>query len=186
MIGIINYGIGNIRSVENMFKKAKSDVLIIKDPKILNERSFNKLVLPGVGSFDNGMKLLSENGWIEPLNDIVSDQNNTILGICLGMQLFFPKSEEGVLPGLGWIDGEVKKFEFSDENLKIPHMGWNIVNPKEKSLLFEDFGKESRFYFVHSYYVKCKEKFREAYCNYGFNFEKFETKERPYLWLFSG
>ena len=74
MIGIINYGIGNIRSAGNMFKKAKSDILIIKDPKILNERSFNKLVLPGVGSFDNGMKLLSENGWIEPLNDFVSDQ----------------------------------------------------------------------------------------------------------------
>lgn len=155
---IIDYKVGNIGSIINMFKKIGVEAkLSSSKEEILNA---DKLVLPGVGSFDNGMKNLRESGLIEVLNKKVLKDNTPLLGICLGMQLLMESSEEGRERGLGWIDGEVKKFYFGEnkDKLKIPHMGWNIVVPTNKETLYNGFGEENRFYFVHSYHVVCKNK----------------------------
>ena len=153
MIGIIDYGMGNVGSVESMinhlgYYKTK----IVTTPEEL--RGVDKIILPGVGTFDNGMKNLKDSGLLDELNNQVLINNKPVLGICLGMQLLMDKSEEGKLNGLGWIKGECKKFRFPDKSLKVPHMGWNVASPITNELCNND----SRFYFVHSYYVKCDEK----------------------------
>jgi len=153
MIGIIDYGMGNVGSVESMinhlgYYKTK----IITTSKELKE--VDKIILPGVGTFDNGVKNLKESGLFDELNTQVLVNNKPVLGICLGMQLLMDKSEEGKLDGLGWIKGECKKFIFTDKSLKIPHMGWNETLPVTNELCEID----SRFYFVHSYYVECDKK----------------------------
>lgn len=154
MIFIVNYGLGNLSSVLNMVTKVGGKASIVSDPDILNEA--NKLILPGVGAFDQGISNLHNSKWIDALNEAVLVRRVPILGICLGMQLMCKSSEEGNLPGLGWINADVKRFQFSkNSNLKIPHMGWNTVNiikPNPLITLEED---EQRFYFVHSYHVVC-------------------------------
>ena len=154
MITIIDYGMGNLGSIENMIKKIGYKSLITSD--IEEIKHADKLILPGVGAFDHGMKQLRESGLIEILNQKVSIEKTPILGICLGMQLMTKSSEEGTIKGLGWIDAESKKFA-SDE-LKIPHMGWNIIKHKKLSKLFDENESEKRFYFVHSYCVSCNNK----------------------------
>lgn len=155
---IIDYKIGNIGSIINMFKKIGVEAKLSSN----KDEIFNaeKLILPGVGSFDNGMKNLRESGLIEVLNNKVLKDNTPLLGICLGMQLLMESSEEGKERGLGWIDGEVKKFCFGEnkDKLKVPHMGWNTVVPTNKETLYKGFDEENRFYFVHSYHVVCKNK----------------------------
>ena len=151
MIQIIDYGLGNTGSIFNMLKKIGIESEIVDNPLKLNDGS--KYILPGVGSFDNGMKLLKDNNWIEKLNELIILKKNPILGICLGMQLMTKSSEEGIIPGLSWIDADVKKFSFKDNNLKIPHMGWNNINPIKNNKLFYKLNNQSRFYHVHSYYV---------------------------------
>jgi glutamine amidotransferase len=118
------------------------------------------------------MSLLHENGWVDELNIFMNNPKNKLLGICLGMQLMFNSSEEGVLPGLGWIDGKVKKFAFKEKNFRIPHMGWNIINTKSGRSLFEKKDDlEKRYYFVHSYHVVCNNQSDiAATCDYGYNF----------------
>ena len=148
-IGVISYGAGNIGSVVNMIKKAGGEADIITEPSCLNNAE--KLIFPGVGSFDHAMNLLIKNNWIEALNEAVLNKQIPILGICLGMQLMCKKSEEGVLDGLGWIEAEVKKFPDPVEDEKVPHMGWNSVDVVAANPLIEP-GK-NRFYFVHSYQV---------------------------------
>ncbi|WP_318484968.1 imidazole glycerol phosphate synthase subunit HisH [Photobacterium leiognathi] len=168
-IEIINTGIGNIASVANMIKKAGGNPIICNKPSELSGNS--KLLLPGVGSFDHGMNLLTTQGWIEPLNNLVLNKKVPILGICLGMQMMLLKSEEGQKNGLGWIDGEVIKFKRENiGGLKIPHMGWNIVKSlKDNSYI--DVDNESRFYFVHSYHVQCNNEHDIMLsCNYGYDF----------------
>lgn len=155
MIVIVDYGMGNIGSILNMFKRIKVEA-IVSDNKdtILNAKG---LILPGVGSFDNGMKKLKSKDLIETLNKAVLDNEIPILGICLGMQLLLKSSEEGNLSGLGWIDGTSKKFSFIDTLMKVPHMGWNIVNPRSINTIYNGFNdKEIRYYFVHSYFVQCE------------------------------
>jgi glutamine amidotransferase len=127
------------------------------------------LILPGVGSFDHGMEGLSKGNWVVPLNNYVN-QGKIILGICLGMQLMCDSSQEGVREGLGWIKGSVQKFQFeSENNFKIPHMGWNILNIQKDSDLFK-MEDESRFYFVHSYHVICNQSsVITSSVNYGFD-----------------
>lgn len=154
MITIIDYGMGNLGSIENMIKKIGYESLTTSD--IEEVKKADKLILPGVGAFDHGMKQLSELGLIEVLNQMVLIKNTPILGICLGMQLMTKSSEEGSMTGLGWIDAEAKKFR-SDE-LKIPHMGWNVIEHKKVSKLFDENKSEKRFYFVHSYCVSCNNK----------------------------
>lgn len=153
-IGIVDCGLGNVASIRRMFEAVDHDAELIADPADI-ERC-DKLVLPGVGAFDAGMKLLEEGGWIAPLRRAVGEQGKPTLGICLGMQLLCRKSEEGERAGLGWIDADVRKLDTAgDERLKLPHMGWSAtVATRENELMPAD-GEERRFYYVHKYRVEC-------------------------------
>ncbi|NQW41862.1 MAG: imidazole glycerol phosphate synthase subunit HisH [Bacteroidetes bacterium] len=169
MITIVNYGLGNLGSIENMLKKiGVSYVRISNNPEdILNAK---KLILPGVGAFDAGMKKINDSGLIPILNQAVIENKTPILGICLGMQLMTQKSEEGTLGGLNWIDAECIKFKFEDNKIKVPHMGWNYIDILDSELK-SNLPNPSKFYFVHSYYIQCNEKQDELLiCNYGHPF----------------
>ena len=147
---------GNIASIENMLKKFGAEAIVTSDPSIIEEAE--KIILPGVGSFDYGMNNLNKLGITEVLKTKVLEEKIPLLGICLGMQLLTQKSEEGTLPGLGFINAKTVKFqqEHCEEKIKIPHMGWNYIKVNNESILFDDFNKEMRFYFVHSFYVECE------------------------------
>lgn len=156
MITIIDYGMGNLRSVWMKFERLKLESKVSRDPKDIINASH--LILPGVGHFAEGMKNIEEFGLLEILNEAVLQKQIPILGICLGMQLLTKHSEEGNVEGLGWIDGKTKKFNFQsyDPNLKlrIPHVGWNSVEWLKKSVLSKDLDTNERFYFTHSYAVE--------------------------------
>ena len=170
MIIIVDYGMGNVGSILNMFKKLGVDNVTVSN-KIEGVEEADKLILPGVGAFDNGMKNLKESGLIPVLNKKVIEDEVPVLGICLGMQLLCNKSEEGEEPGLGWIDADVIKFRIDDTiNFKIPHMGWNYIEIKGANPLISK-EQKNRYYFVHSYYVKCNvEEDILARANHGFDF----------------
>lgn len=171
MIAIIDYGMGNIASILNMFKRiGNRDVLLTKDADQILKA--DKILLPGVGAFDNGMKNLNESGLIPLLNKKALEDKVPVLGICLGMQLLTRGSEEGIEKGLGWIAADTKKFIFPESSeLKIPHMGWNYISVKKQSPLISPEDKK-KFYFVHSYYVKCDDPQDVlATCDYGFEFD---------------
>ena len=157
MIVLVNYRVGNFGSILNMLKKMGIEATISSN--ISDIKKADKLILAGVGAYDNGMKNLIDLGLISVLTDKVIKDKTPILGICLGMQLLTKQSEEGVLPGLGWIEGQTVKFKFNNnhKNLKVPHMGWNTVNTNKQSALFDGLNQESRFYFVHSYHVVCND-----------------------------
>lgn len=175
MIVIIDYKIGNVGSILNMLKNIGADAIISSD--IGQIKNAEKLILPGVGSFDNGMKNLKAMGFISEFEKKVLKEKTPILGICLGMQLFARKSEEGVLNGLGWIGGEVKKFKL-DSSFKIPHMGWNNIDICKKDPLFKDMEDEIKFYFVHSYHFACESQDDIlATVNYGYDFPSIIKKE---------
>ncbi len=180
MIAIIDYGIGNLASVLNMFKKnGVSDVTISSDKNIIEKAT--KLLLPGVGAFDAGMRNLEQSGLIPLLNKKVVEDKTPILGICLGMQLLTKRSEEGVLPGLGYIDAETVKFDLDPAlKLKVPHMGWDYISVKRENPLVA-LDSKSRFYFVHSYYVKClDEKQSLATAHFGKDFTCMVNKDNIY------
>ena len=154
MISIIDYGMGNVSSIQNMIKKVRGESIITNDRTIINES--DAIILPGVGSFDNGMTKLKSSGLIETIEEKVLINRTPFLGICLGMQLLFDNSDEGIVSGLGWVPGEIKRFNFHKEigeKHRIPHMGWNTVNPTSANCLFKNLMDEARFYFVHSYYA---------------------------------
>lgn len=156
MIVIIDYGMGNVGSILNMLRRIGAAAQVSSKPGEIDKA--DKLILPGVGTFDHGMANLSERGLIPLLNNKVLEQKCPVLGICLGMQLLSKTSEEGVLPGLGWIDAATRRFCFDEKSahLKIPHMGWDVVKPMNGGKpLFEGFDAPPRFYFVHSYHVCC-------------------------------
>lgn len=167
-IVIIDCGIGNTASVANMFRRVGHEVLVSADTdEVL---SADKLVLPGVGAFDYAMHQLDKLGLAAAIGE-VAEKATPILGICLGMQLLFERSEEGQLPGLGLVPGYVKRFSFEDDKLKIPHMGWNIVCPTRNSSLFTDNEQELRFYHVHSYHAVCESNDDvTAVTHYGYDF----------------
>lgn len=171
MIVVVDYGMGNIGSIVNMIKKAGGETTVTSNPEIVGKAK--KLIIPGVGAFDHGMKNLNELGLTEVLNKKVLEEKIPVLGICLGMQLMAKSSEEGVLPGLGWVDAVCKKFSFTEQNnkLKIPHMGWNEVMIKKHDGIFRNTEDDASFYFVHSYYVECSNtEDIAATTGYGFEF----------------
>ncbi|MBN2227233.1 MAG: imidazole glycerol phosphate synthase subunit HisH [candidate division Zixibacteria bacterium] len=154
-IVIVSYGLGNLGSIKNMLKKVGFPSVISGNPDDI--AAADKVVLPGVGAFDNGMKHIVETGLLPVLNRKVLEEKTPLLGICLGMQLLAKKSDEGKRDGLGWIDAEVRKFDFADQpHLKIPHMGWNYVRKTGDLPLTENLDGKTRFYFVHSYHVVCR------------------------------
>ena len=156
MIVIVDYGVGNLGSLRNMLKKVGQEALISQDPQAVGMA--DKIILPGVGSFDHAINNLRSTGLIPVLSECVLNRKIPILGVCLGMQLMTGGSEEGELPGLGWVDAETVRFRFDESlrHLKVPHMGWNTVRVRGASPLFEEMAEGSRFYFVHSYHVRCR------------------------------
>lgn len=154
MLVIIDYNVGNLGAILNMIKRIGGDAVISSSPKEIANAS--KLILPGVGAFDYGMQQLESLGIADILHQKVIKEKTPILGICLGMQLMTNHSEEGNKSGLKWINAHVKKFQFSSNDVKVPHMGWNYVNPYHYNSLYKGFeNTKPRFYFVHSYYVSC-------------------------------
>ncbi len=154
MIVIVDYGMGNLRSVQKKFIRVGADVEISRDPKIISKA--DKLILPGVGHFANGIKNIKEYGLWEILNRKVIMEKIPILGICLGMQLMAKHSEEGDEEGLGWFDADVVKFRIKDQlKYKVPHIGWNNAVINQESFLFHNIPKEALFYYVHSYHIQC-------------------------------
>ncbi|HEY5469199.1 MAG TPA: imidazole glycerol phosphate synthase subunit HisH [Bacteroidales bacterium] len=156
MITIIDYKTGNLGSIQNILKKIGEQSIITSDKKDIAAAS--KIILPGVGAFDTGMKNLVELDLVDILNKKVLEEKTPVLGICLGMQLLSKGSEEGSFKGLGWIDAETIRFRFIDTlEYKIPHMGWNFTVQRKESKLFSGMFPEPRFYFVHSYYFKAND-----------------------------
>jgi len=183
MITILDYGMGNVKSILNIINKVGGEATISSDvDKILDAE---KIILPGIGSFDTGIKNLTEQGLIPILNKKVLKEKTPFLGICLGMQLITQRSEEGTLNGLGWLDAETVKFKSLKNNLKVPHMGWNYVVVKKNSKLFKDMYNNPRFYFVHSYYVQCKDENNIlTTTEYGFDFVSAVEKDNIYATQF--
>jgi imidazole glycerol-phosphate synthase subunit HisH len=151
MIVVVDYGMGNLGSVLNMLRRIGVQAAVARDPE--GVRAAEKILLPGVGSFDAAMSRIAAAGFREVLDHKAVAEKVPILGICLGMQLLTRGSEEGRLPGLGWIPADTIRFP-ARPGVKVPHMGWNVAVPVSPSSLTADLPEESRFYFVHSYYVK--------------------------------
>jgi imidazole glycerol-phosphate synthase subunit HisH len=149
-VAIISYGMGNLRSVANAFAALNCEAQIVVRPEQLS--SAKKIVLPGVGAFGDGMRNLSEGGWIQRLNEEVIQKGKPFLGICLGMQLLATTGlEHGTHEGLGWVSGISQRLPTNDPSVRVPHIGWNDVRLKTKNGLFNDLDQQQTFYFVHSY-----------------------------------
>jgi glutamine amidotransferase len=157
LIAIVDYGMGNLGSIANMLNKVGAESTVTSDPEVI--ASADKLILPGVGAFDNGMRELTNRGLIPVLKQEVVTRGKSMLGLCLGMQLFMSGSEEGVTAGLGWISGKAMKLAPVAEStpLKVPHMGWSTIQQCRADPLFAGLGDDARFYFVHSFHVACAE-----------------------------
>ena len=170
-IVIIDYNIGNLRSVQKSFERNNCDAIITNNhEKILNA---DKIILPGVGSFRDGMDGLLNLGLVEILNESVINNKKPFLGICLGMQLMANRSYENIeTKGLGWIDSEIVRFDFNltGKDLKIPHVGWNSVTFEADCPLYKGIPNESDFYFVHSYHYSLNENVATGITDYGYQF----------------
>lgn len=152
MITIVDYGMGNLSSILNMFRRIGVEAEITGDEKKISDAA--KILLPGVGAFDAAMNRIESKNLYDLLNRKARADKVPVLGICLGMQLLSKDSEEGTKKGFGWINAHTKKFKFdTGKKLKVPHMGWNEVLAKRQSALTANFEDEARFYFVHSYHV---------------------------------
>ncbi len=170
----------NLGSIVNMFRRlgVQAEVTSTTDGIAAAQR----LILPGVGAFDEAMRTIQGRGIIESLRQRVLVDRVPLLGICLGMQILVERSEEGSLPGLGWIPGEVKKFQFAADaqGLKIPHMGWNTIRQTRTDPLFANLPDSSRFYFVHSYHLVLAAANTLGETTYGYAFPSVLRHENMY------
>jgi len=170
MISIINYGLGNLKAIQNVYSRLGIKSNFVSTIEELSRAT--KLILPGVGSFDYAIDKLNKSGMLDCLNNLVIEKEIPILGICVGFQMMTKSSEEGKLEGLGWLNARVKKFDITNnESMLLPHMGWNDVEVSQNSPLFINLEHFSKFYFLHSYYIKSNiEQQIIAYSNYGGKF----------------
>ena len=181
MITIVNYGSGNINAITNIYKLLKIPFSIASEPAELEIAE--KIILPGVGSFDYCMSKLNNSGLKEVLNKKVLINKVPVLGICIGLHIMALDSEEGVMPGLGWIEGNVKKFDKTkiSDKPKIPHMGWNSIKVELIPELFKDINQDQGFYFIHSYFIDVKNKANiMSTTNYSSNFVSGITSSNIY------
>ena len=172
MVGIINYGLGNIQAFANIYKRLNIQYKIINSNK--DFINVTKLILPGVGAFDYAISALTNSGLRDKLEKSVILDEMPILGVCVGLQMFAESSEEGSLSGLSWIKGRVKKIplNYGNNNLRLPHMGWNSINFTSNKRILKNVENNSLFYFLHSFYLECdstKNILAESY--YGINFQ---------------
>ncbi len=158
MIAIVDYGIGNIQSIRNMLTKLNVPCCLASTRNALSQAA--GIILPGVGTFDEGILKLKNSGLLPGIEEEVFKNGKPILGICLGMQMMMSSSEEGSSRGLDWIGGEVRRFPHmvGGYTLRIPHIGWGKVKVMKTSELTSSLSSSSRFYFVHSYYVTCEDR----------------------------
>lgn len=181
MIVIIDYGIGNLRSILKKFEMIKVDAKISASSDDI--KNAEKLILPGVGHFAHGMNNLKEYGILDILKEKILVQKTPILGLCLGMQLFADFSEEGDCEGLGFIKAKVKRFNFDSlaNKLRIPHVGWNNIKIKTESALLKNIPENTRFYFTHSYYFsEIADENIIATTDYGYEFPSIIKQENIY------
>ncbi len=155
MITIIDYGLGNINAFVNVYERLNISVLIAKTSYDLKKAT--KIILPGVGSFDYAMNNLNRSGMRESIENLALNNKIPVIGVCVGMQILAKSSDEGVLPGLGWIDATVKRFDVSvlKSKIQLPHMGWNMIHLNNGNPLLKNINSDSRFYFLHSFYFQC-------------------------------
>ncbi len=167
---IIDYGVGNVGSVLNVLKRIGADAAISGQAEDI--ASASHLILPGIGAFDNGVRRLRASGLVPLLRDRVIEDGVPLLGICLGMQLLMHRSEEGVEPGLGWIDGDVIHFRQVEgaKRLRVPFIGWSTIEHRHPGRLLEGIPGAAQFYFVHSYHVRCEDGIVAAETDYGYQF----------------
>ena len=171
MIGLIDYGVGNIRAFANIYKQLDIPHKIASS--VADLEGCTKVVLPGVGAFDHAMKKLHESGMKEKLDELVLIKKVPVVGICVGMQMLAKRSDEGTSEGLGWIDGEVKKFDVTKIQYAthLPHMGWNDVVPAKENPILKGLENDAKFYFLHSFYFSCNnQEDAIASTDYGINF----------------
>jgi imidazole glycerol-phosphate synthase subunit HisH len=184
MIVIIDYGMGNVQSVKNAIEKLGFEATVSRQKKDIAKAE--KLILPGVGAFKDGMENLRRFGLIETLQNEVVARKKPILGICLGMQLLANNSEEGGMnKGLGWIDSSVKRLKSESNNIKIPHIGWNNIKIMRKDRIFKNMPDNSDYYFVHSYHlVPASKEIITSMCIYGQEFVSSINKDNIYATQF--
>jgi imidazole glycerol-phosphate synthase subunit HisH len=155
LITVVDYGLGNIQAFVDIYKRLNIPVSVAQTADALE--TADRVILPGVGAFDWAMARLNESGMREMLDNLVVVKRRPVLGVCVGMQMMADRSDEGALPGLGWVPGEVKRFEHDRFTTKthLPHMGWNDVTPKTEGRLFRNV-EAPVFYFLHSYYFSAR------------------------------
>lgn len=155
MISVISYGSGNVQAIANIYHKLNVPFSIATSPKDLNAAS--KIILPGVGAFDEAMKLFRKSGMLEIATEMVCEKRVPVLGVCVGMQMMASKSEEGELAGLNWVDAEVLKMDTSKLKSKprLPHMGWNSIRAEKDHKILEGIDSDRGFYFLHSFCIHC-------------------------------
>ena len=154
MIKIVNYGLGNIKAILNLYNSLDIKISVANNYKDLD--SADKIILPGVGSFDNAMNKLNKTDMRKVLDEKVLVNKVPVLGVCVGMQIMLSKSEEGVLNGLSWIDAKVKKINYLNKKIKSPHMGWNNINILNDHQILNNLNNNSNFYFLHSFFCDIK------------------------------
>lgn len=170
MIGVVDYGSGNVTAIENVLGRLNEPCMRVAVAD--DFAAVDKLILPGVGAFDAVMARLDDSGLLVPLNDAVLGQKKPVLGICVGMQILAETSEEGSHRGLGWVPGTVTKLDVSNLTRPpfLPHMGWNAIRAPAEAALFKSVDQDFGFYFLHSYRFSCAPAYELAVADYGGDF----------------